>query len=249
MSRPLARERRVILAPESVSKFASLLADTSRAAICLALLDGRAWTASELAAVAGITRPTASSHLNRLVDAGLLTELRQGRHRYVRLASVEMAELLEDLASVAGRPAAARSLRTVGVADDLAHARTCYDHLAGAVGVLLFDAMVANGLICEAGGLTVTDAGRSWFTELAGPEALRSGSRPLVRACLDWTERRTHLAGALGAALYQQLVVRGWVSPRPRSRVVRVTAEGRLGLATLLGVQLAEPSGRSLAGA
>jgi DNA-binding transcriptional ArsR family regulator len=231
----------VTLAPESVSKFAGLLADTSRAAMCIALLDGRAWTASELAAYAGVTRPTASQHLNELVDAGLLTELRQGRHRYLRLASAEMAELIEHVATVAGRPAAARSLRTVGVAADLARARTCYDHLAGALGVRLFDAMVAADLLSETSGLTVTAAGRSWFAELAGPEVLRSGSRPLVLACLDWTERRTHLAGALGASLYQQLVGRGWVLPRAGSRAVRVTADGELALARLLGLRLADP--------
>ncbi len=237
----------MILAPESVSKFAGLLADTSRAAICIALLDGRAWTASELAAFAGIARPTASSHLNQLVDAGLLTELRQGRHRYVRLASAELAELLEHVATVAGQPATARSLRSVGIAEDLAQARTCYDHLAGALGVRLFDAMAAAGLLCQADGLTITAAGRSWFAELAGPAALHSGPRPLVRACLDWTERRTHLAGALGALLYEQLVARGWVLPRPGSRAVRVTADGELALARLLSVPLAEPHEASLA--
>jgi DNA-binding transcriptional ArsR family regulator len=228
----------VILAPESVSKFAVLLADTSRAAMCIALLDGRAWTASELAACAGIARPTASEHLNRLVDAGLLVELRQGRNRYVRIASAEVAELLEHVATVVGRPAAARSLHAVAAAEDLARARTCYDHLAGALGVQLFDAMIAAGLLCADSGLTVTAAGRSWFAELAGPAALRAGSRPLVRACLDWTERRTHLAGALGASLCQQLVARGWVLPRPGSRAVSVTADGEVALATLLGVQV-----------
>jgi DNA-binding transcriptional ArsR family regulator len=242
-----AKEGPVILAPESVSKFAGLLADTSRAAMCIALLDGRAWTASELAACAGITRPTASNHLNQLVDAGLLIELRQGRHRYVRLASAELAGLIEHVATVAGQPAAPRSLRTAGVAADLARGRTCYDHLAGALGVQLFDAMIATGLLSDASGVSVTAAGRSWFAELAGPDALRSGSRPLVRACLDWTERRTHLAGALGASLYQQFVARRWVLPRPGSRAVRVTADGELALARLLGVQLAEPREPSLA--
>jgi DNA-binding transcriptional ArsR family regulator len=231
----------VILAPESVSTFAGLLADTSRAAMCIALLDGRAWTASELAAHAGVARPTASNHLNQLVAAGLVIELRQGRHRYLRLASAELAELVEHVATLAGRPAAARSLRAAGVAADLARARTCYDHLAGALGVQLFDALVAAGLLGATSGLTVTAAGRTWFTELAGPEALRTGSRPLVRACLDWTERRTHLAGSLGAALYQQLVGRGWVLSRPGSRAVRLTANGDDALARLLGVRLSEP--------
>ncbi len=230
----------MILAPESVSRFAGLLADTSRAAICIALLDGQAWTASELATCAGISRPTVTEHLNQLVDAGVLAEVRQGRHRYLRLASAEMAELIEHVANVAGRPAAARSLRTVRATEDLAWARTCYDHLAGALGVRLFDAMVASGLLCDAGGLTVTAAGRSWFATLAGPEALRSKSRPLVLACLDWTERRTHLAGALGATLYQQLVTRRWVLPRPGSRSVRLTPDGEIALGELMGVRLTD---------
>jgi hypothetical protein len=181
------------------------------------------------------------------VDAGLLAELRQGRHRYLRLASAELAELIEHVATVAGQAAATRSLQTAGVAADLGRARTCYDHLAGRLGVQLFDAMVATGLLCDASGLTVTAAGRSWFAELAGPEALHSGSRPLALACLDWTERRTHLAGALGASLCRQLVTRNWVLRRPGSRAVRVTADGELALARLLGVQLTDPRAAALA--
>ena len=115
----------MILAPESVARFAGLLADRSRAAMCLALLDGRAWTAGELASLAGIAAPTATEHLNQLVSAGLLAEERQGRHRYVRLAGPDAARLLEDIAAAAGKPAAARSLRTVRTAADLAVARTC----------------------------------------------------------------------------------------------------------------------------
>ena len=226
----------MILAPESVASFAGLLAHRSRAAMCLALLDGRAWTAAELASCAGISRPTASEHLNLLVDAGLLAEVRQGRHRYVRLARPEIAQLIEDLAAAAGEPAPARSLRTVRAAADLAEARTCYDHLAGALGVRLFDAMIANGLLADRDGLAVTAAGRCWFTEVAGPEAMRpAGSRPLVRSCLDWTERRPHLGGALGAALHRVLAARAWVTPCAGSRAVRLTADGERGLAGLLG--------------
>ena len=235
MTRP--RGGTVILAPESVARFAGLLADRSRAAICLALLDGRAWTAAELARHAGIARPTASEHLNQLVQAGLLAEERQGRHRYLRLASSELAQLIEDVAAVAGQPAPARSLRTVRAASDLAAARTCYDHLAGALGVRLFDAMAANGILAVSAGLLLTTSGRSWFADLAGPEALhQSGRRPLVRSCLDWTERRAHLGGALGAVLHGEFVRRQWLTPCPGSRAVRPTAAGECALRDLLGI-------------
>jgi DNA-binding transcriptional ArsR family regulator len=230
----------VILAPESVARFASLLADRSRAAMCVAMLDGRAWTAGELAGQAGIARPTASEHLNLLVGAAVLVEERQGRHRYLRLASSEIARLIEDMAAVGGKPAPARSLRAVNAAHDLAAARTCYDHLAGALGVGLFDGLAAGGLIADTDGLVLTSAGRSWFTDLAGPQAVQpSRSRPLLRSCMDWTERRAHLAGHLGAVLHRELVARSWVLPVPGSRAVRLSAEGAAGLRDLLGIELA----------
>ncbi len=228
-----------MLSPESVARFAAMLADRSRAAMCLALMDGRAWTAGELARQAGIAAPTASEHLNQLVQAGLLAEERQGRHRYLRLAGPDVARLLEDLAVAAGQPAPTRSLRAVRAAEDLAAARTCYDHLAGALGVWLFDAMVAGGLLSTADGLALTTTGRCWFTELAGSDVLRPPrSRLLIRACLDWTERKPHLAGVLGAVLHQQLVGRSWVRPCRDSRAVRLTPEGELAIADLLGAEL-----------
>jgi DNA-binding transcriptional ArsR family regulator len=240
---PLRREKPVILAPESLARFAAMLADRSRAAMCLALMDGCAWTAGELARQAGIAAPTASEHLTQLVQAGLLVEERQGRHRYLRLAGPEVARLIEDLATAAGQPAPARSLRTVRAARDLAAARTCYDHLAGELGVWLFDAMVADGLLSTDDGLSLTAAGRSWFTDLAGPDVLRqSRSRPLLRTCLDWTERKTHLAGSLGAVLHQQLRQRSWVRPCTGSRAVRITPEGELALAEILGPRLPPPA-------
>jgi len=227
----------VILAPDSVARLAGLLADRSRAAMCLALMDGRAWTAGELARQAGIAAPTATGHLNQLVRAGLLVEERQGRHRYLRLASPDVAALLEYLAIAGGQPAPARSLRTVRVAADLSRARTCYDHVAGELGVRIFDGLVAGGLLAVDDGLQLTTAGRSWFTDLAGPEALRPPrTRPLLRTCLDWTERRPHLAGALGAVLLRELVARSWVRPRPGSRALQVTPEGERALGELLAI-------------
>ncbi len=234
----------VLLDPESVARYAALLADRSRAAICLALMDGRAWTAGELARVAGIAAPTATEHLNILVGAGLLAEQRQGRHRYVRLASAETARLLESLSVAAGQPAPVRSLRMVRAAADLAAGRTCYDHLAGELGVQLYDALLGNGLVTETDGLALTSAGRSWFTELAGPEALRPPrTRPLLRTCIDWTQRRQHLAGTLGAVLHGQLVDRSWIRHSAGSRAVRVTPAGTAALADLLGIE-AGPAAR-----
>jgi DNA-binding transcriptional ArsR family regulator len=230
----------VILATESLATFAGLLADRSRAAMCLALLDGRAWTASELASQAGIGRPTATEHINLLVAAGLLAEVRQGRCRYLRLAGPQVARLVEELATVAGQPERPRSLRAVRASADLTAARTCYDHLAGALGVALFDGLVGAGLLGTYDGLALTEPGRSWFAELAGLETLApSGGRPLLRSCLDWTQRRPHLSGALGAALCQQFLRRGWVVRCDGSRAVRLTGSGAAAVDRLLGLNLA----------
>lgn len=224
-----------MLSAQSVARFAGLLADRTRAAMCLALLDGRAWTAGELGRHAGVARSTATEHLNLLVAGGLLAEERQGRHRYVRLADPWVGQLLEDLTSTVGVPERPRSLRTVRTADKLAAARTCYDHLAGALGVGLYDGLVDVGLIAVADGLALTPAGRDWFTELAGDAAITTrGSRPLLRTCLDWSERRSHLGGSLGATLCRELLRRKWITPCDGSRAVTVTAKGADALAGLL---------------
>src|SRR3954471_20746192 len=194
----------------ALGRVGAALAEPTRAAMCLALLDGRAWTATELARAAGVAPSTASEHLDRLIEAGLLAQERQGRHRYVRLAGPEMAGVVEDLAALVARPATAAraaptSLRSVRASRRLAAARTCYDHLAGGLGVGLLDAFVAAGHLSTRDGLAVTGRGRAWFTAFVGPApfAARSG-RPLVRPCLDWTERRHHLGGALGASVCRE---------------------------------------------
>ncbi|MEU5940480.1 winged helix-turn-helix domain-containing protein [Micromonospora sp. NPDC047548] len=218
-----------------LADLAALLADDTRAGICLALLDGRAWTAGELARCAGVAASTASEHLTRLVRGGLLVEERQGRHRYLRLAGPAVAQLIEDLAGhapPAQRPA--RSLRAATADAALAHARTCYDHLAGRLGVRLRDALLTCGLLDGADGLALTSAGRDWLADL-GVEPLRGSRRPLVRDCLDWTERRPHLAGALGAALCRRFAELGWTA-RGSGRSVRVTPAGVAALAEVLGI-------------
>jgi DNA-binding transcriptional ArsR family regulator len=233
----------VVVTAESIASFAGLLAERSRAAMCLALLDGRAWTATELARHAGIGRPTATEHLNALVDAGVLAEERQGRHRYVRIARPEVAQLVEDLSAFAGSSERPTSLRAVQVRHHLAAARTCYDHLAGTLGVTVYDALVARDLIAVQDGLVLTPVGREWFVALAGEPALHPrGNRALLRTCLDWTERRTHLSGALGAVLCQQFIQRDWVTRTRYQRAIAVTAAGAEALTDLLGVSIAVSS-------
>ncbi len=220
-----------------------LLTEPSRAAICAALLDGRAWTVTELADHVGIAAPTASEHLSTLADCGVIAEARQGRHRYVRLADAEVAALVEYLAGPMPEP---KSLRGVRAAGRLAAARTCYDHLAGDLGVSIYDALVRLDLIVPTG---LTDRGRAWFADLLGPECLeRQGRRPLVRECLDWTRRTPHLGGALGAALCTHFITHGWVARSRDDRSVSVTPAGHEALAELL-CREADPGDDGAAGA
>ncbi|MET8951410.1 ArsR/SmtB family transcription factor [Streptomyces sp. NPDC004393] len=224
-----------------LAALAGLIADETRAACLLALLDGRAWTASELARHAGVAASTLSEHLGRLVAGGLLTEERQGRHRYVRLAGPRVAQLVEELAAQVEpgvRAARPRTLRGSGAAAAMARGRTCYDHLAGRLGIAVADAFTARGLLRQDTGFALTDAGLRWF-DTAGIGLDRTGRRPLVRGCLDWTERRPHLAGVAGAALCRHALDAGWCVRIGSERAVRVTAEGERALSALLGIEAA----------
>lgn len=189
---------------------ARLLADGTRAAFCLALLDGRAWTAIELARHAGVAPSTATSHLNLLVSGGLLAEERHGRHRYVRVADRRVVELIEGLAALAPQQTARpRSLSASGRQHALARARLCYDHLAGTVALAITDAMVGRGLLEWGSEPGLTSGGVSWLAEVG--ITVPSGSRrPLVRACLDWTEQQAP-PGGRGR--------RRTVQPRPHRRL------------------------------
>lgn len=221
-----------------LAALASLIADETRAACLLALLDGRAWTAGELARHAGVAASTASEHLGKLVAGGLLAEERQGRHRYVRLADGQAAQLVEALAGYAApgggeRPA---TLRASSARSAMARGRTCYDHLAGRLGIALADGMVERGLLRTDAGFSLTDAGLSWFRGV-GVALGSGGRRPVARGCLDWTERRHHLAGAAGAALCAYAIASGWVERVGSERAVRVTGVGARLLWTELGVR------------
>lgn len=219
---------------------AAALADTSRATMLLGMLDGRAWTATELASHAGISRSTATEHLHVLRGAALIEDRHQGRHRYVRIRDEQIAHLVEMLAAL-GAPAPSRTgWRAIDADRELAFARTCYDHLAGLVGVRVAAAFVERGLIDPAMPTRLAPAGETWCEELGiDLGALRRSSRPEIVPCLDWTQRRDHLAGGLGAALLSRFVDLGWIVRRDGTRAVRLTAEGRAGLEAALGVDVA----------
>ncbi|MFD3375433.1 MULTISPECIES: ArsR/SmtB family transcription factor [unclassified Streptomyces] len=221
-----------------LAALASLVADETRAGFLLALLDGRAWTAGELARHAGVAASTASEHLGKLVAGGLLAEERQGRHRYVRLTDARVAQLVEDLAAQVTPTATVRprTLREAGAGSAMARGRTCYDHLAGRLGIAVTDALTGLGLLRQDTGFALTDEGVRWFDGLGVP-LVRTGRRPLARACLDWTERRPHLAGVAGAALCRHALDTGWCVRIGSERAVKVTAEGERALAELLGIQ------------
>jgi len=207
---------------------AGLFADCTRAAICTVLLDGRYWTVGELARCAGVTAPLASEHLSLLVTGGVLEAVSQGRHRYFRLAGPEAAAAIQ--AGVVLSPATAVRTRRQGSASRaLREGRTCYDHLAGRLGVALTDLLIGSGVITA--GFSQGDVAPLASLRLT---LLAGSSRPAVRPCVDWTERRHHAAGALPAALTRRLLELGWLRQEPRQRAVWLTDRGRRGLAGLL---------------
>jgi DNA-binding transcriptional ArsR family regulator len=209
------------------TRIGALVGDPARANILTALLDGRALTAGELARHANVTPQTASAHLARLEAGGLLTPETQGRHRYFRLRSADVAAGLEALLGLAAH---AGHFRTRSAPKDPAMraARVCYDHLAGDRGVQIFDHLAQRGLIAfDDADLSLTPRGQK-FVESFGiaPAALGGTRRPLCRACLDWSVRRHHLAGALGAAILERLFALRWARREADSRVVRFTPRG-----------------------
>jgi DNA-binding transcriptional ArsR family regulator len=223
-----------------IAPVAALLADPARAAMLGALLGGSALAAGELSQVAGISPATASAHLARLLDGGLVAVTRQGRHRYYRLAGHEVASVLEAISQISPvRPV--RSLRQSQEAAALARARTCYDHLAGRAGVALFDALMRDGVLT--GGGTGQDAAYEVTAEGVDKLAdfgldvaeVRRSRRRFAGACLDWTQRRPHLNGALGAAVTGRLLDLGWIARGTSRRAVRVTEPGLVGLAATFG--------------
>jgi DNA-binding transcriptional ArsR family regulator len=214
---------------------AALIGDHARAEVLTALLADRALTATELAAVAGVTKQTVSAHLAKLVGAKLVAVKQQGRHRYFRLADADVAQLLESLMGVAFRTGAVR-VRSSPREPALRQARVCYDHLAGEVGVRIYESLVRKrALVPATDGLELSAEGCRFFRKLAiDTDALAAQKRAFCRACLDWSERRHHLAGALGAALLARIIELGWARRAKDSRVVSLTPHGQQALARIL---------------
>ena len=219
----------------NLAAVAALLGDPARANMLTALMHGRALTASELAQEAGVTLQTTSGHLARLQAAHLVEVEKQGRHRYFRLSGPDIAEVLEGLMGLAARTGHLRN--RPGPKDPaLRHARICYDHLAGDMGVWALDRLRARELLVGQGrDLHVTQAGQEFFKDLGiDTDALKRQKRPVCRLCLDWSERRYHVAGALGSRLLGKLFDNGWASREKTSRVVLFTPKGREAFSRLL---------------
>jgi DNA-binding transcriptional ArsR family regulator len=223
-----------------LAEIGALVGDPARAAILLALMDGRARTAGELAYFARVSAPTASEHLKRLTETNLLSVVSQGRHRYFRIASPLVARMLESIGAVAAVQAPPRHRPIRGLDAAMREARLCYDHLAGRLGVALADALTARGIVkLDAEGGEITPAGFAFFARLGVElKATQRGRRAFCRPCLDWSERRFHLAGQVGAALARHAFEQRWIERVRDGRAVIVTAAGRASLAELLGIRL-----------
>jgi DNA-binding transcriptional ArsR family regulator len=219
-----------VQAGPNIARIASLIGERGRAQILSALMSGRALTATELANAAGVTRPTASSHLAKLEQARLIAVETQGRHRYFRLASTEVAELLEGLMGAAQQISSV--LRTGPTDPGLRKARLCYDHLAGELAVLIYEGLQhRRALLIGPRGLMPSDIGWHLLGRVGVDRVhIESQRRSLCRACLDWSERRHHLAGAVGAALMTRFIELRWAKRREGSRVVNFSPAGERAL-------------------
>jgi len=223
----------------SLAEVAALIGDPARANILQALADGRARTAGELAWHAGVSAQTTSGHLAKLTEARLIALEKQGRHRYFRIASPEVAEAMEALMLVAA--SGPRRHRPTGPRDEaMRTARTCYDHLAGKLAVTLADRLSAREfIVLSDGAAAVTEKGHRFFRAFGlDLEASGKSNRPLCRTCLDWSERRSHLAGRLGAALCQKYLELGWIKRGKDSRAVTFTPRGIEGFRATFGIAL-----------
>ena len=230
------RNHGVMTAPQ-MAEIAALVGDPARANILSTLFDGRALTPTELTFAANVSPQTTSGHLAKLTQAGLLSVVKQGRHRYYRLATPLVAQMLESIMAVASlapprhRPRSARE-------ENLRKARTCYDHFAGQLGVSIADALCTRGhLVLGDDGGQVTETGLS-FLQTFGVDVSETGRRPFCRACLDWTERRPHLAGVVGASIAMRCFDLGWVKRERTPRALTITPAGTSGFRKTFGFSI-----------
>ncbi|MGV2974893.1 ArsR/SmtB family transcription factor [Roseibium alexandrii] len=222
-----------------IARIGGLIGDPARANILSALMSGKALTATELAVEAGITGQTASSHLKKLMEGGLLTQAKQGRHRYFTLAGPEVGTTLEALMGLAANKGHLRT-RTGPRDPAMRTARVCYDHLAGDMAVRIYDSLETRGFLTtssDAGGIALTETGEAFLATI-GVDLLplKAARRPMCRPCLDWSERRNHLAGAVGAALLSRFQQNKWLRREPDSRVVHISLKGDAELKALFPI-------------
>lgn len=225
-----------------ISQIGALIGDPARANILAALMDGRALTATELAEAAGVTAQTASTHLARLETGGLIRPQKQGRHKYFSLAGPKVGQLIESLSVFAAERGHLR--HRPGPKDAaMRKARICYDHLAGDLGVQMFDSLVARQHLTFADSRIALSSDGESFLGSAGIdlEPLRKSRRPLCRCCLDWSERRDHLAGSLGAALFDMILAKGWAKRDGGSRAVAFSRNGEAAFKALFPVDAERP--------
>lgn len=220
-----------------ISFISGLIGDSARARMLTALMGGKALTATELSLEAEVTAQTASSHLAKLVDGQLLIVRKQGRHKYFQLHRQDVAQLIEQLLNVTS---GINHPKTVtGPADQrLRQARVCYDHLAGAFGVALYDTLTLNGHILDKGNNTIlTDQGRSFFRALGvNVEEISTSKQPVCKSCLDWSERRNHLAGSLGHWILEDLFTKKWAARDLDSRAISFTSKGLISFAKMYDI-------------
>jgi len=225
-----------MLSISGLAETAALVGEPARTAMLVTLLDGRALTAGELARAAGVTPQTASGHLGKMLEAGLLALEAQGRHRYYRLASSSVSGMLEAMMLATAPPPIRTGPRDLA----MRRARICYDHLAGEIAVAIADAMIARGQIDLAtDGAALTEAGHALLAQIGIelPPRAEGKSATFCRPCLDWSERRHHIAGAVGAALYRTLLARNWLRRADGSRAVIFTPPGRDALQRHFGIE------------
>jgi DNA-binding transcriptional ArsR family regulator len=237
-----------MVAAANLVEVAALVGDTARATMLNALMGGQSLTATELAYCANVSRSTASGHLSKLVAARLLTVTRKRRFSYYRIASPLVATMLESIKVVAAIEVPPRRQPRSANDDALRFARSCYDHLAGQVGVAVTDALVAMGhiILTDEGGEVTSSGGR--FLSAFGADLRPRTRRIFCQPCLDWSERRYHVRGLVGSAILNRLLALGWFKHEPNSRAPHLTPAGRAGLAETFGIELDETEGRRATG-